>query len=81
MTTSIEPNQTSTARPAVNTLSIVSFVLAFLISAAGLIVGIVALVQTRKRGERGAGLAIAAIVLSILQIVGSTIWLAHLLSR
>lgn len=80
MTTSIQPDHTGTARPNFNTLSIVGFVLAFFISAAGLIVGIIALVQTRNRGERGGGLAIAAIILSVLQIIGSSIWLAHLLN-
>ncbi|MCS6576363.1 DUF4190 domain-containing protein [Curtobacterium flaccumfaciens pv. flaccumfaciens] len=80
MTTSVQPDHARTAQPAFNKLSIIGFVLAFFISAAGLIVGIIALVQTRKRGERGGGLAIAAIILSIVQIIGSSIWLAHLLN-
>ncbi|TCK22832.1 DUF4333 domain-containing protein [Pseudonocardia endophytica] len=46
-----------------NVLAIVSLVLAFLLAPIGLILGIVALVQIRKRGEGGTGLAVAGIVI------------------
>lgn len=47
-----------------NVLAIVGFVLTFFVSIAGLIVGIVALGQIRRTGERGHGLALAAIIVS-----------------
>lgn len=75
MTSTVTPADTRSTQPEFNKLSIVGFVLAFFISIAGLIVGIVALAQIRQRGERGKALAVAAIVLSVLQIIGSSIWL------
>lgn len=45
-----------------STLSIVGFVLAFVVNIVGLVVSIVALVQIGRTGERGRGLAIAGIV-------------------
>ncbi len=47
------------------TLSIIAFVLAFLLPVFGLILGIVA-VATTKKGDEGRGFAIAAIVISLL---------------
>jgi type IV pilus assembly protein PilA len=58
-----------------NVLAVVGFVLSFIVTLAGVVLGIVALIQIRRTGERGKGLAIAAIilggVLSVLLIVGS----------
>ncbi|MEU1517314.1 DUF4190 domain-containing protein [Streptomyces sp. NPDC005811] len=62
------------ARPApVNGVAIAALVLGLLcfLPAVGLILGIIALVQIRKRGERGKGMAIAGAVLSSL---GLTLW-------
>ena len=68
-----------------NTISIFAIILTFLlftIPIVGLILGIVALVQIKKRNEGGKGLAIASIVISsiliVLQIafVGFMLWLA-----
>ena len=50
------------ARP-YNGLAIIAFVLSFVVTVAGVVLGIVALVQTRKTGARGGGFAIAAIIL------------------
>jgi len=49
-----------------NTLAIVSLVTSFLCAPAGLITGIIALNQIGRTGEKGRGLAIAGIVISVL---------------
>lgn len=61
-------------RPApVNGLAIASLVLGVLcfVPAVGLVLGVIALVQIRKRGERGRGLAVGGAVLST---VGLVLW-------
>lgn len=69
------PKQTSEPTPAAapqpagqktNTMAIVAIILAFLIPFVGLILGIVAMSQIKKRNEGGKGLAIASIVISIV---------------
>ncbi|NEA67865.1 DUF4190 domain-containing protein [Streptomyces sp. SID12488] len=57
----------------VNGLAIASLVLGILcfLPALGLVLGIVALVQIRKKGERGKGMAIAG---SVLSTVGLALW-------
>jgi hypothetical protein len=52
-----------------NGLAIAAFVLSFLCSIAGLICGFISLNQISRRQQRGRGLAIAAIVISIVSIV------------
>ena len=52
-----------------NTLSIVAFILAFVVSLGAVICGHIALVQIRRTGERGRGLAIWALVLGYLGIL------------
>ncbi len=49
-----------------NTLAVLALIFAFLIAPLGLILGIVALSQIRKRGESGNGLAIAGIVIGAI---------------
>lgn len=49
-----------------NTLSILALVAAFVVSVAGVVLGIIALAQVRRTGEAGRGLAIAAIVIGFL---------------
>jgi hypothetical protein len=49
-----------------NTLAILSLVAAFVASFVGVVLGIVALLQIRRSGEAGRGLAIAAIVIGLL---------------
>ncbi len=51
-----------------NTLSIVGFILAFLVPIAGLICSIIARKQIRERSEGGAGLALAGLIISIVEI-------------
>jgi len=75
--------KTQTAQPQkTNTLSIIAIVLTFLlftIPIVGLILGIVALVQLKKKNEGGKGLAIASIVISSVFIVLQIIfWIAVL---
>ncbi|WP_123519553.1 DUF4190 domain-containing protein [Frigoribacterium sp. PhB24] len=52
-----------------NVLAIVGFILAFVFPLAGLIVSIIALSQIKKTGERGHGLALAGVILSIAFMV------------
>lgn len=61
-----------------NILAVAGFVLAFSATAAGLIVSIVALVQIRRKNQRGAGLAVAGIAISGLAIVIGAIILIYL---
>lgn len=56
-----------------NTLSIVGFVLSFFIAIAGLLCSIVARKQIRESGERGSGLALAGMIISIISLVGKFI--------
>lgn len=56
------PAAAPTPTDRLNTLSIAGFVLAFVANIVGLVVSIIALVQIRRSGERGRGLAIAGIV-------------------
>jgi hypothetical protein len=49
--------------PTINTLSIVAFVLAFLVPLGGIICGHLALGQIRRTGEGGHGLALAATII------------------
>lgn len=52
-----------------NTLSIVSLICAFFFSPAGLVCGIVSLGQIKRTGERGKGMAIAGVVISVVKMV------------
>ncbi len=75
----IEKVQTTQSQKT-NTLSIIAIVLTFLlftIPIVGLILGIIALVQLKKKNEGGKGLAIASIVISSIFIVLQIIfWIA-----
>ncbi|KAB1147692.1 DUF4190 domain-containing protein [Streptomyces luteolifulvus] len=65
-------------RPApVNGVAIASLVLGLLcfVPAAGLVLGLIALAQIKKRGERGRGLAVAG---SVLSSVGLALWAVSL---
>lgn len=60
------------------TLGIVAFVLSFFMQLFGLILGIVALVQSRKAGQKN-GFALAAIIISsVLMVVGIIIGIVFL---
>lgn len=63
-----------------NVMAIVGFVLAFVVSLAGLIVSIIALSQIKKTGERGRGLALAGVIISALSIVFGIIWIIFLIA-
>ena len=52
-----------------NTMAIIALILAFFIPLFGIIFGIIALVQIKKSGEKGKGLAIAAIVIPVVLVV------------
>ncbi|CAN5241512.1 hypothetical protein BH11ACT5_BH11ACT5_21060 [soil metagenome] len=49
-----------------NTLSILALVAAFVVSVAGVVLGIIALAQIHRTREGGRGLAIAAIIIGVL---------------
>ncbi|MDP5228721.1 MULTISPECIES: DUF4190 domain-containing protein [Arthrobacter] len=52
-----------------NVLAILSLIGAFIINIVGVILGIIALVQIKRTGQRGKGLAIAGIVIGALSII------------
>lgn len=54
-----------------NGLAIASLILAFVFFPFGLLLGIIALVQINKSGEKGRGLAIAGVVISCLALVAA----------
>jgi hypothetical protein len=56
-----------------NTLAIVALVASFFCSPAGLICGIIARGQIKERGEGGAGLALAAIIISAVSLAFAVI--------
>jgi hypothetical protein len=56
-----------------NGLAIAGLILAFLMAPIGLILSIVGLVQAGRRGQKGKGLAIAGVVVSLLSIVTATV--------
>ncbi|GAA4167323.1 DUF4190 domain-containing protein [Gryllotalpicola koreensis] len=68
--TAIQPS------PRINTLAIISIITAVVFAPLGIALGIAALLQTKKRGERGRGLAIAAIVIGGALIVLSSLSMA-----
>ena len=58
-----------------NTLAIVAFVLAFVVSLGAVICGHIALSQIKQTGEQGRGLAIAALVLGYIGIAFGLLFL------
>lgn len=52
-----------------NGVAVAGFILSFFIALAGLICSIIGLKQTKERGEKGRGLAIAGIIISALSMV------------
>lgn len=63
-----------------NVLAIVGFVLAFVVSLGAVICGHIALSQIKRTGEKGRGLAIAALVLGYLGILLGLIWIALIIA-
>lgn len=52
-----------------NTLSIVGLIMAFIIPIVGLVCSIIGISQTNKRNEKGKGLAVAGVIISILNML------------
>ena len=52
-----------------NVLAIVGFVLAFVVSLGAVICGHIALAQIKRTGEKGRGLALAAVILGYIGLV------------
>lgn len=59
-----------------NGLSIAGLVLAFLFAPIGFILSIIGLIQAGKRGQKGKGLAVAGIIVSLLVMIGSGVLIA-----
>lgn len=57
-----------------NAMALAGFIVSFFFGLVGLILSIIGFHQTRVRGERGKGFAIAGIVLGCLSVI-STIWI------
>ncbi len=77
MSSSYQPTPTQYGQPIqqrFNTLAIVAFVLAFVVSLGAVICGHIALAQIKRTGERGRALAIWALVLGYLGILLGIIW-------
>ena len=62
-----------------NVLAIVGFILAFVFNIAGLVVSLIALSKIKKTGERGRGLALAGVIISIVSIIFGIIYIAVVL--
>lgn len=61
-------NGSPTVGKKTNTLSIVGFILAFFVPIAGLVCSIIARKQIHANNEGGAGLALAGLIISIVEI-------------
>ncbi len=66
--------QPAAVGPKTNTLAIVGFILAFVVTLAGIIVSAIALKQIKQTGEGGHGLALAGVILGI---VFSLFWVVY----
>jgi hypothetical protein len=66
--------QPAVAGPKTNVLAIVGFILAFVVTVAGIIVSAIALKQIKQTGEGGHGLALAGVILGI---VFSIFWIIY----
>jgi hypothetical protein len=64
-----------------NGLSIAGLVLAFIIAPVGFILSIIGLVQAGKRGQKGKGLALAGIIVSLVLMIGSGVLVAAAASK
>ncbi|MET3567910.1 protein of unknown function [Leifsonia sp. 98AMF] len=62
------------AQPGWNTMSIVAFILSFIVNIVGIILGFIALNQIKRTGEQGRGLAIAAIIIGFVSVAFSIIF-------
>ncbi|KQQ22508.1 DUF4190 domain-containing protein [Rathayibacter caricis DSM 15933] len=56
-----------------NILAIIGFIASFFVSVVGIVLGFIALSQIKRTGEKGRGLAIAAIVIGFVAIIVYTI--------
>jgi Domain of unknown function (DUF4190) len=66
--------QPAAAGPKTNVLAIVGFILAFVVTVAGIVVSFIALSQIKKTGEGGHGLALAGVILGF---VFSAFWIIY----
>ncbi|KQQ05195.1 MULTISPECIES: DUF4190 domain-containing protein [unclassified Rathayibacter] len=52
-----------------NVLAIIGFIASFFVSIVGIVLGFIALSQIKRTGEKGRGLAIAAIIIGFAAII------------
>ena len=64
----VSAQSSTSATKKTNTLAIVGFILAFLVPIAGLICSIIGKKQCVERNEGGAGLALAGLIISIVEM-------------
>ena len=62
-----------------NVIALVGFILSFFVAIAGLICGIIGLVQSKKLNEEGKGFAVAAVAISAASLVLSIYFIVHFL--
>ncbi|WP_431221318.1 DUF4190 domain-containing protein [Leifsonia xyli] len=68
------------AEPRWNTMAIVAFIVTFFINIVGIILGFIALSQIKRTGEKGRGLALAAVIIGFISIVIGIIWVILIVS-
>ncbi|QHC56250.1 DUF4190 domain-containing protein [Rathayibacter tanaceti] len=52
-----------------NVLAIIGFIAAFVVNIVGIVLGFIALSQIKRTGEKGRGLALAAVIIGFASIV------------
>ncbi|AZZ56024.1 DUF4190 domain-containing protein [Rathayibacter iranicus] len=52
-----------------NVLAIVGFITSFFISVVGVVLGFIALSQIKRTGEKGRGLALAAVIIGFVTVI------------
>ncbi|AZZ48101.1 DUF4190 domain-containing protein [Rathayibacter rathayi] len=56
-----------------NVLAIVGFIASFFVSLVGIVLGFIALSQIKRTGEKGRGLALAAVIIGFAAIIISVV--------
>ncbi|MDH2442393.1 DUF4190 domain-containing protein [Amnibacterium sp. CER49] len=79
-----QPSTAPASSTRFNVMAILAIIFTFVFSPAGIVLGIISLSQIRRTGERGHGLAMTALILSVifllLSIVIDVAVLPHMLS-
>lgn len=73
MTTSYTPTSYTSTSDRYNVLAIVGFVGSFFVAIVGIVLGFIALSQIKRTGEKGRGLALAAVIIGFVAIIAYVI--------